>query len=606
MINLDINGKAVTAPEGATILEAAKSAGVYIPTLCYLEEMNQIGSCRMCVVEVEGARSLMASCVTPIREGMKIKTNSERVREARKVIYELILSDHPKDCLSCARNQHCELQQVGEYIQAGESSFEGERSKTKIDDSSPAIVRDTSKCILCRRCVAVCNDIQGLGILNPQNRGFKTEISPGTDIPIGTISCSNCGQCTVVCPVNALFEKDATEDVWSALADPTKTVVVQTAPAIRAALGEEFGYPAGTLVTGKMARALRDMGFDHVFDTNFTADLTIMEEGTEFLNRIGEMLYKQGVISEKDMETLGLHVGANDTLPMITSCSPGWIKYIEHYYNEQLDNLSSCKSPHMMLGALAKTFFAEKIGVSPADMYVVSVMPCTAKKYEITRPEMMNDGIKNVDAVLTTRELAKMIKTAGIQFMELMDADFDSPLGLSTGAAAIFGTTGGVMEAALRTVYEIITGRELPFKDLHVTPIVGLEQIKEAALTIEDAKPEWAFLNGVEVKVAVTSGLKGASTLLKQIKEGTSPYHFIEVMACPGGCISGGGQPRPKEENTKEKRMKAIYAEDEGKKLRKSHENPDITKIYAEFLGQPLGHRSHELLHTRYTPREKY
>ena len=606
MINLTINGKPVTAPEGATILEAAKAADIYIPTLCYLDDIHKIGSCRMCVVEVEGARSLMASCVTPVREGMMVMTNTARVREARKVIYELILSDHPKDCLSCARNQHCELQEVGEYIQAGESSFEGERSKQRIDDSSPSIVRDTSKCILCRRCVTVCNEIQGLGILNAQNRGFKTEISPGMDIPIGTISCSNCGQCTVVCPVNALYEKDATEDVWSALADPTKTVVVQTAPAIRAALGEEFGFPAGTLVTGKMAASLREMGFDYVFDTNFTADLTIMEEGTEFLNRIVEMLYKQGAIKEADIEKLGLHKGANDALPMITSCSPGWVKYIEHYYKDQLAHLSSCKSPHTMLGALTKSYFAEKIDVEPKDIYVVSIMPCTAKKYEITRPEMMNDGVPNVDAVLTTRELAKMVKSAGITFTELEDGTFDSPLGLSSGAADIFGATGGVMEAALRTVYEIITGRELPFEGLHVTPIVGLDQIKEAALTIEDAKPEWAFLNGVTVKVAVTSGLKGAAMLLSQIKDGTSPYHFIEVMACPGGCISGGGQPRPKEENTKEKRMKAIYQEDEGKALRKSHENPDITKIYAEFLGHPLGHLSHELLHTTYTQREKY
>jgi len=606
MVNLSINGKAVSVPEGSTILAAAKQLNIDIPTLCFLEDIHKIGSCRMCVVEVDGAKSLQASCVTPVREGLVVNTNTKRVREARKVIYELILSDHPKDCLSCARNQSCELQAIGEMIQADESTFEGQRSKQRVDTSSPSIIRDTSKCVLCRRCVTVCNDIQGLGILNAQHRGFKTEISPGQDIAIGTISCSNCGQCTVVCPVNALYEKDATEAVWQALADPTKVVVAQTAPAIRAAIGEPFGYEAGTLVTGKMAASLRELGFDHVFDTNFTADLTIMEEGTEFLNRVAVMLNKLGAVDESKVEALGLSKNVNSSLPMITSCSPGWIKYIEHYFNGQLPHLSSCKSPHTMLGALAKSYYADKIGVKPEDMVVVSIMPCTAKKYEVERPEMMNDGVPNVDAVLTTRELAKMIKTAGIQFTDLKDADFDSPLGLSSGAADIFGATGGVMEAALRTVYELVTGRELPFESLHVTPIVGLSQIKTADLTIENAKPEWSFLNGVTVKVAVTSGLKGAATLLREIKDGVSPYHFIEVMACPGGCINGGGQPRPKDEQTREKRMMALYAEDEGKKLRKSHENPDITKIYEDFLGKPLGHLSHELLHTTYTSREKY
>jgi NADP-reducing hydrogenase subunit HndD len=606
MINLNLNGKDVSVAEGSTILDAAKKLDVYIPTLCFLEDAHKIGSCRMCMVEVEDAKTLQASCVTPVSEGMKVKTNTARIRNARKVMYELVLSDHPKDCLSCSRNQNCELQEIGDMIQADESSYEGEKSKEFIDDSSPSIVRDTSKCILCRRCVTVCNDVQGLGILNPQSRGFKTEISAGKDIPIGTVSCSNCGQCTVVCPVNALHENDSTQEVWDALADPTKTVIAQTAPAIRAALGEEFGYEAGTLVTGKMAESLKDMGFDYVFDTNFTADLTIVEEGTEFLNRIVEMLYKQGTITDEDVKKLGMHKGVNATLPMITSCSPGWIKYIEHYYGDQLDNVSSCKSPHMMLGALTKSYFADKIGKKPEDMYVVSIMPCTAKKYEVTRPEMMNNGTKNVDAVLTTRELARMIKESGIEFTKLKDGVFDNPLGISSGAADIFGSTGGVMEAALRTVYELITGRQIPFEGLHVTPIVGLEKIKTAEITIEDAKKEWAFLNGITVKVAVTSGLEGASILLDEIKNGTSPYHFIEVMACPGGCISGGGQPRPKDEKTKEKRMAALYKEDEGKQLRKSHENPDIQKIYSDFLGKPLGHVSHELLHTTYTQRTKY
>jgi NADP-reducing hydrogenase subunit HndD len=606
MINLEINGKNISVNKGSTILDATKALDIYIPTLCFLQDAHKIGSCRMCVVEVEGMKNLQASCVAPVREGMKIKTNTARVRNARKVMYELILSDHPKDCLSCSRNQNCELQEIGEIIQVDKSSFEGEKSKEFIDDSSPSIVRDASKCVLCRRCVTVCNDVQGLGILNPQSRGFKTHISPGQDITLGTVSCSNCGQCTVVCPVNALHENDSTQSVWDALADPTKTVVAQTAPAIRAALGEEFGYEAGTLVTGKMAASLRDMGFDYVFDTNFTADLTIIEEGTEFLNRVVQMLYDLGAIKDADVEKLGLHKNVNAALPMITSCSPGWIKYIEHYYADQLDNVSSCKSPHMMLGALTKSYFADKIGVKPEDMYVASIMPCTAKKYEVIRPEMINNGAKNVDDVLTTRELARMIKESGIEFAKLDDGEFDSPLGLSSGAADIFGSTGGVMEAALRTVYELITGRVLPFEGLHVTPIVGLDQIKTADITIEDALPQWAFLNGVTVKVAVTSGLEGASILLDEIKQGTSPYHFIEVMACPGGCISGGGQPRPKDDQTKEKRMAALYKEDEGKALRKSHENPDITKIYEDFLGKPLGHISHELLHTSYTKRAKY
>jgi NADH-quinone oxidoreductase subunit G/NADP-reducing hydrogenase subunit HndD len=427
-------------------------------------------------------------------------------------------------------------------------------------------------------------------VLNPQHRGFDTFIGPSDDLLLGDSICANCGQCVVVCPVGALKEKDATQQVWDALLDKSKTVVVQTAPAIRAALGEEFGYEPGTLVSGKMAAALREMGFNYVFDTNFTADLTIMEEGTEFLNRV-----KDAITNPKN--------GA--VLPMITSCSPGWIKYVEHHYPEQLDHLSSCKSPHMMLGALTKSYFANKIDVDPKDMYVVSIMPCTAKKYEITRPEMVNNKVRNVDAVLTTRELARMIKDAGIDFKHLSDGEFDNPLGLSSGAADIFGTTGGVMEAAIRTVYELVTGRELPFEQLHVKPIMGLERIKTADLTIEKPRKEYAFLDGITVKVAVTSGLKGAAQLLEEIKDGTSPYHFIEVMGCPGGCISGGGQPRPVNDEIRMKRLQAIYREDEGKTLRKSHENKDIIKLYVEYLGEPLGHVSHKLLHTTYTKRNK-
>ncbi len=606
MVNLKVNNKNISVNEGTTILEAAKSNNILIPNFCYMEGVHQVGACRICVVEVEGVKTLQASCVTPVREGMVVHTNSARVRKARKVLYELMLSNHPKDCLGCSRNQNCEFQKLGELIQVEEFRFEGEKSKNVIDDSSPSIVRDTSKCILCRRCETMCNEIQGVGAINTQNRGFDTEIGPGGDLPLGSVACAFCGQCTTVCPVGALKEKDSTKEVWDALLNPKKVVIVQTAPAIRAALGEEFGYEPGTLVTGKMASALKEMGFNYVFDTNFTADLTIIEEGTEFLERVKATLYSDNLELPDFLKKVKIHLDHKETvLPMITSCSPGWIKYVEHYYPELLEHLSSCKSPHMMLGALCKSYFAEKEGINPEDIFVVSIMPCTAKKYEIKRPEMVNGGYPNVDAVLTTRELARMIKDAGVDFANLEDGDFDSPLGLSSGAADIFGNTGGVMEAAVRTVYEIITGRELPFENLHIKPIEGLDRIKVAELLIENAKEEWSILNGVKVKVAVTSGLKGASQLLDEIKQGKSEYHFIEVMGCPGGCISGGGQPRPINNEIRQKRLEALYREDEGKELRKSHENPDIIKIYEEYLGSPLGHKSHELLHTHYTKRER-
>jgi NADH-quinone oxidoreductase subunit G/NADP-reducing hydrogenase subunit HndD len=590
MINLTINNKAIQVEEGTTIFEAAKRHNILIPHFCYLENVHQIGACRICVVEVEGAKTLMASCVTAVSEGMKVLTNSEKVRKTRKVLYELILSDHPKDCLGCWRNQNCELQELGELIQVNEFRFEGVKSKDVIDISSPSIVRDSSKCILCRRCVTVCNEIQGVGLMNAHHRGFATYIGPSEDEQLGESICTNCGQCVLVCPVGALKEKDSTTLVWEALLDKSKTVVVQTAPAVRAALGEKFDYEPGTLVTGKMAASLRELGFDYVFDTNFAADLTIMEEGSEFLERIK---------AKFTLPTNGV------ALPMITSCSPGWIKYVEHHYPEHLDHLSSCKSPHMMLGALTKSYFAEKMGIDPKDIFVVSVMPCTAKKFEITRPEMQFNGHADVDAVITTRELARMIKDAGIDFRNLTDGNFDSPLGLSSGAADIFGTTGGVMEAAIRTVYELVTGRELPMEGLHIKPLTGLKRVKTAELKIENPKEEYAFLDGVTVKVAVTSGLKGASELLEEIKAGKSTYHFIEVMGCPGGCISGGGQPRPVDDAVRMKRLEAIYREDEGKKLRKSHENEDILALYADFLGHPLGHLSHELLHTHYLKRGK-
>ena len=588
MTNLTINGKPVSVDDSLTIMEAAKVNGISIPKLCSLENVHNFGSCRICVVEVQGAKTLQASCMTKVSEGMVVTTNSEKVRKMRKVLYELLLSDHSKDCLSCKRNQSCELQELGKTLGIEETRFEGVQSE-HIIDASIAITRDMSKCILCRRCVTVCNEIQGTGILNAQNRGFNTVIGPAMDLPIGEVNCAFCGQCTVVCPVGALKETDSVQIVWNAINDKNKRVVVQVAPAVRVALGEEFGYEPGTRVTGKIPAVLHALGFDDVFDTNFAADLTIMEEGTEFLTRVKNEL-----------------TGIGAKLPMITSCSPGWIKYVEHIYPDKLDHLSTCKSPHTMLGALVKSYYAQKINVKPQDIYMVSIMPCTAKKFEISRAEMKNDGEPNVDAVLTTRELAAMIKEAGIDFRSLCDEEFDNPLGMSTGAADIFGLTGGVMEAALRTVYELVTGRELPFKGLHITPIVGFDRVKEAEIKIENPVEAYKFLDGVTVKVAVTSGLKGANQLMEQIVKGESPYHFIEVMGCPGGCITGGGQPRSSDLQISEKRQRGLYSEDESKTLRKSHENPYITAIYKEFLEYPNSHKSHELLHTHYVKRGEY
>ncbi len=589
MISININGKDFKVEAGQTILEAAQKCNIYIPTLCYLKDKHQCGSCRICVVEVEGARALLASCVTPIRDGMVINTRSSRVNHTRQVLYELITSDHPKDCLYCARSNDCELQKLGEEIAAPPSHrFDGEYS-SNIVEVSAGITRDTAKCIQCRRCVTVCNEIQGVHAIDRQNRGFNTQIGPANGLELAGSNCTYCGQCTLVCPVNALKETSHIKMVQSAIDNPNVRTIVQVAPAVRVALGEEFGYPAGTIVTAKMARSLRQLGFDDVFDTNFAADLTIIEEGTEFLTRVKNAL-----------------TGKKATLPMITSCSPGWIKYVENHYPDVLDHLSTCKSPHQMFGAIVKSFYAEKINVDPKKMFVVSVMPCTAKKFEAGRPELTNGGNANVDAVLTTRELARLIKANNIDFTSVSNAKFDNPLGFSSGAADIFGATGGVMEAALRTVYEIVTGRELPFADLHVKPIVGLEQIKDATIKIEGTLPEYSFLEGVEVKVAVTSGLKGAKILTEQIAKGESPYHFIEVMGCPGGCIAGGGQPRPTTEEVKKARLDAIYREDENKQIRKSHDNPYIIKLYSDFLGTPNSHKSHELLHTTYTKRGKF
>ncbi|MFV0466632.1 MAG: NADH-dependent [FeFe] hydrogenase, group A6 [Lachnospiraceae bacterium] len=589
MAQITINGKQFEAKDNSTIMEAAKDAGIHIPNLCFLQDIHRYGTCRICSVEVEGMKNLQPSCMLNVRDGMVITTNSKVVRETRKVLYELLLADHPTDCLNCLRNQSCELQDLGYELGVTTSRFGGERSKN-YKDISLSITRDTSKCILCRRCETVCNEIQQVGAIAAQDRGFQTNISPSMGLPLNSTACAMCGQCTIVCPTGALSETDGITPVFEAIADQTKRVIVQVAPAVRAALGEEFGLPVGTPVTGKMASALHELGFDDVFDTLFAADLTILEEGMELLGRL------QAVLRD----------GAKASLPMITSCSPGWIKHVEHQFPDALDHLSTCKSPHTMMGAVIKSYYANKLQMDPKEIYVVSVMPCTAKKYEIKRPEMEVDGIRDVDAVLTTRELARMIKTQGIDFLHLPDGEFDAPLGISTGAADIFGVTGGVMEAALRTVYELVTGREIPFEGLHVTPIVGLDQIKTASLTIENPLPAFDYLDGITVSVAVTSGLEGASILMEDVNSGNSPYHFIEVMGCPGGCINGGGQPRSREDGYREKRMNAIYSEDERKVLRKSHENPDLLALYQNYLGEINGHRAHHLLHTHYVPRGRY
>jgi NADH-quinone oxidoreductase subunit G/NADP-reducing hydrogenase subunit HndD len=587
MIQLTINNKKISVKPGTTILAAAKQNGINIPTLCYMENVHQFGSCRICSVEVVGARTLQVACMAEVKEGMVVYTNSKKVLKARKILYQLMLSDHSKNCLSCNRNQSCELQELGEILGVMETRFDTGSAREQID-VSPSITRDLSKCILCRRCITVCKGVQGIGILDAQNRGFDSLIAPAMDHSINDAKCAFCGQCTVVCPVGALKETDHITRVWEAINNPEKRVIFQPAPAVRVALGEMFGYPVGTSVTGKMAAAIRELGVDDVFDTNWAADLTILEEGTEFLGRAIDVLS-----------------GKKAVLPLITSCSPGWIKYIESYYPQLTPNLSTCKSPHMMLGAMTKTYYAEKIKVNPETIYTVSVMPCTAKKFEISREEMENRGVRNVDAVLTTRELGQMIKQAGIDFRNLKEGLFDDPLGQSTGAADIFGVTGGVMEAAIRTVYAIITGRELPFENLHVTPIVGLDQIKDATLKFENVLPEYKMFEGFEARIAVTSGLAGAKILMEQILAGASPYHFIEVMGCPSGCICGGGQPRSDDPDVRMKRLKAMYSEDEAKTLRQSHHNPSINAVYKDYLGKPCGHLSHELLHTHYFDRSK-
>ncbi|MBO7435431.1 iron hydrogenase small subunit [bacterium] len=579
-VNVKINGKDYSVPAGSTILEACRIAGVEIPTLCYLKGINEIGACRMCVVEVKKARTLVAACVYPVNEGIEITTNSARVLEARKKTLSLILSNHDRKCLSCVRSSKCELQTLAHDMGVeDEGYYDGVRSESEEDISAAHMIRDNNKCILCRRCTAVCEKIQAVGVIGANGRGFKTRITSPFEMGLGETSCVCCGQCIAVCPVGALKEKDYTEEVQKAINDPEKFVVVQTAPAVRAALGEEFGYPMGTPVEGKMAAALRRMGFDKVFDTNFSADLTIMEEANEFVERV-----KNG-----------------GKLPLITSCSPGWIKFCEHYFPELTENLSSCKSPQQMFGATLKTYYAQKMGIDPKKIVSVSIMPCTAKKFEIGRDDQSaaGPGIPDLDYSLTTRELARMIKHHGIKFRELPDEGFDDPLGEGTGAAVIFGATGGVMEAALRTAVEWITGKELQSVDFK--EVRGTQGIKEATYNVA----------GMDVKVAVASGLANAKELLTKVRNGEADYHFIEIMACPGGCVNGGGQPQVHASirNTvdiRAERAKALYQLDSENTIRKSHENPSIKKIYAEFYEKPGSHKAHECLHTTYVKRGMY
>jgi NADP-reducing hydrogenase subunit HndD len=593
MINLNINNQRISVQPGTTVLEAARKLNINIPTLCNHPDLCVAGNCRVCVVEQTGARTLIAACAMPVSEGMDIHTNTLKVRNARKHIVELLLSEHRSDCTKCYKNQKCELQALANEFAFGDTIFLDlvEDHHYNIDRSSPSFIKDDSKCIRCQRCVRTCTQLQQISAVAVSNKGAHMKISSFHDRPMSHVVCTNCGQCVNRCPTGALIEKTYIDQVWDAIYDPEKHVVVQTAPAVRVALGEDLGYDPGERVTGKMVAALRQIGFDSILDTDFTADLTIMEEGTELLTRLKKIL----VDGNKEL-----------ALPMFTSCSPGWIKFVEHKYPEFLKNLSTCKSPQQMFGALAKTYYAQKRKIDPAKIVSVSVMPCTAKKYEADRPEMRASGYKDIDFVLTTRELAVMIKQAGINFRNLESANYDSIMGDSTGAAVIFGATGGVMEAALRTAYEIVTGREVPFKNLNITPVRGMDGVKEATVKIEGCTDDWKFLEGAELKVAIAHGLVNANKIMKEVRNGTSPYHFIEIMACPGGCIGGGGQPIPTSMEIRKNRMKAIYSEDEHMVLRKSHENPDVIAIYKDFLGKPNSHVSHELLHTQYTERDNY
>ncbi|MCI7097388.1 MAG: NADH-dependent [FeFe] hydrogenase, group A6 [Lachnospiraceae bacterium] len=574
-VTIKINGVEVSAPAGSTILEAARYAGIEIPTLCYLKDINEIGACRMCVVEVKGARSLVAACVYPINPGMEVLTNSPAVQQSRKKTLQLMLSNHDRKCLSCVRSGNCELQTLCKELGVDdEAYYDGYKPHYELDTSAAHMVRDNNKCILCRRCVAACEKCQSVSVIGANERGFRTFIGSAFEMGLGETSCVSCGQCIAVCPVGAIYEKDSTQEIFDAINDPDKFVAVQVAPAVRAALGEEFGYEMGTPVQGQMAAALRRLGFDKVFDTNFGADLTIMEEAHEFLDRVQN----------------------GGVLPMITSCSPGWIKFCEHYFPDMLDHLSSCKSPQQMFGATLKTYYAQKMGLDPRNIVSVSVMPCTAKKFEIGRDDQSAAGVPDVDIAITTRELARMIKKSGLDFKKLPEETFDDPLGEGTGAAVIFGATGGVMEAALRTAVETLTGETL--QDVEFKEVRGVTGIKEATYNVA----------GMDVKIAVASGLANARELLNKVKAGEADYQFIEIMACPGGCVNGGGQPQVPSKirnvtDIRAERAKALYSLDEGNPVRKSHENESIKKVYAEFYGEPGSHKAHEILHTSYVKR---
>lgn len=577
LITLTIDDQEVKVEKGTTILQAAKQAGIDIPTLCFLKDINEVGDCRMCIVEVEGRRGFATSCIQTVEEGMVVHTNTQNVLEARHVILDLIISNHAKDCLTCTRSGNCELQNLATKFNISKVEFEGEKLEHKIDDLSPSIVRDFNKCILCRRCVAACKNVQEIGAIDCINRGFESCISTVGDHSLNDVNCTNCGQCIEACPTGALHEKETIDDVWIKLKDPDTYVIAQTAPAVRVALGEEFDMPIGTNSTGKMVTSLKRLGFDKVFDTNTGADFTIMEEANEFIERFQE----------------------KEHLPMITSCSPGWVKYIEMNYPELLPHLSTCKSPHQMFGALLKTYYAKKEGIDPEKIYVVSVMPCIAKKFERQRTEMKNNGLYDVDNVITTRELSRMIKQANIEFTKLEDSEFDSPMGEATGAAAIFGTTGGVMEAALRTAQDTLTGKNLEKIDFE--QVRGGDGIKKATVNIAET----------DIKVVAASGLANAKKILEEIKSGKADYQFVEIMACPGGCVMGGGQPIKSskvrsEVDVRKLRADALYTIDEKSTIRKSHENPIVKKIYEEFLEKPGSYRAEKLLHTSYQAREKY
>lgn len=593
-VHIEINGLPVKVQLGTTILDACKQMNIHIPTLCYHEDLCLAGVCRVCTVEVEGMRTLQAACTFPITNPIKIKTSTEKVRKARRHVVDLILSEHYGECYSCHRNNNCELQTLAKEYGVDSYRFgHVETPKYDVDRSSYSVVRDMNKCVLCKRCVRTCIDLQEVGVLESTQKGDKTTISTFMDKPLADVVCINCGQCINRCPTAALKANDPSDEIWAAIDDPKKHVVIQTAPSPRAAIGEEFGLPAGISMTKELNTALRMIGFDRVFDTNFTADLTIMEEGTELLLRLKKALV------DKD---------PNVMLPQFTSCSPGWIKYIEHFYPEYLDYLSTCKSPQQMFGAVIKTFYAQEHKIDPADIVTVAVMPCSAKKFECNRPEMVDSGFKDVDYGLTTREMAQMIREAGIHLPEVPPSGFDEPFGEASGAGLIFGATGGVMEAALRTAYEIVTGREVPFENLDIMPCRGFDGVRQASVKLTDCLPDWKFLEGVELKFMIAHGTANAKKVMEAFKRGElADVHFIEVMGCPGGCIGGGGQPIPTSPEIRRKRAEAIYKEDADLPIRKSHDNPQITHIYKNFLTEgPCGHLSHELLHTHYTKRGRF